>query len=41
MLGDGAMLDWPGAIIPFEAARHRALRPRARLADPLAGAVPE
>ncbi|SFL05701.1 hypothetical protein [Falsiroseomonas stagni] len=27
MLGDGATLDWPAAIIAFEAARQRALRP--------------
>jgi len=26
-LGDGATLDWPTAIIAFEAARQRALRP--------------
>ena len=27
MLGDGTTLDWPVAIIDFEAARQRALRP--------------
>jgi len=27
MLGDGATLDWPAAIIAFEAARQHALRP--------------